>query len=171
MTHPLLAAFTPGTAKYEYIEEVIRISENTACNFPDGQPVRFSPLISLSVIRSRLAVRYEDNISAEYDRADIRKAALVRFRDNIFTKKAKRSSSQLIFRIIRQHEEDLIAFITRHGKKILDHPDARINEIKYNAHIELNASLPDILSLIKLMEFYRTTDAVFFDGESEHEHF
>lgn len=83
VTHPLLAAFTPGTAEYEYIEEVIRINENTACNFPDGQPVRFSPLLSLSVIRSRLAVRYENNISAEYDRADIRRAALVRFRDNI----------------------------------------------------------------------------------------
>lgn len=171
VTHPLLAAFTPGTAEYEYIEEVIRLSENTACNFPDGQPVRFSLLISLSVIRSRLAVRYEDNISAEYDRADIRRAALVRFRDNIFTKKTKRSSSQLIFRIIRQYEEDLIAFIARHGKKILDNPDAMINEIKYNAHIELNASLPDILSLIKLMVFYRTTEAVFFDGESEHGHF
>ncbi|EEJ6141367.1 hypothetical protein B5O57_004587 [Salmonella enterica subsp. enterica serovar Urbana] len=171
LMHPLLAAFTPGTAVYEYIEEVIRVSENTACNFSEGQTVRFSPLISLSVIRSRLAVRYEDNISAEHDRANIRRAALIRFRDNIFAKKTKRSSSQLIFRIIRQYEEELIAFIARHGKKILDNPDAMINEIKYNAHIELNASLPDILSLIKLMVFYRTTEADFFDAESEHEHF
>lgn len=169
--HPLLAGYTPGTAWYEYLEELIRISESTACIFPDGQPVKFSPLISLSVIRSRLAVRYEDNIRAGHDRAGIRREALTRFRDPVFTKKTKRSSSQLIFTLIRQYEDELIAFVVRHGTHILDNPEAMIEEIRYNAHVELNGTLPEILSLIKLMVFSQKMEADFFDAELRHEYF
>ncbi|EKS6646015.1 hypothetical protein QCD58_004945 [Enterobacter hormaechei] len=133
--------------------------------------MKFSPLISLSVIRSRLAVRYEDNIRAGHDRAGIRREALTRFRDPVFTKKTKRSSSQLIFTIIRQYEDELIAFVVRHGTNILDNPEAMIEEIRYNAHVELNGTLPQILSLIELMIFSQKMEADFCDAESKHEHF
>lgn len=169
--HPLLVGHIPGTAWYEYLEELIRISESTVSIFPDGPAVKFSPLISLSVIRSRLAVRYEDNIRAWHDRAGIRREALTRFKDPVFIKKTKRSSSQLIFTIIRQYEDELIAFVVRYGTYILDNPEAMIEEIRYNAHVELNGSLPEILSLIKLMVFSQKMEADFFDAESRHEFF
>lgn len=51
--YPLLADISRGRQGMN----IWKNSESTACIFPDGQPVKFSPLISLSVIRSRLAIR------------------------------------------------------------------------------------------------------------------
>lgn len=76
-----------------------------------------------------------------------------------------------MFTMISQDEDELIAFVVRHGTHILDDPEAMIGEIRYNAHVELNGSLPEILSLIKLMVFSQKMEADFFDAESKHEHF
>ncbi|WP_447754470.1 asparagine synthase-related protein [Enterobacter asburiae] len=165
--HPLLRTFPPGTAWYDYIHEIVRVSESMACR---SGTLNFSPLLSLNVIRSRLSVNYEDNISSDHDRAHIRRDALEQFRDDIFIKKTKRSSSQLICNILRQYESELILFVSRQREKLNPDFESVIKKIKYNTHVELDSSLPVILSIIKLMKFMEATGLNIADAEVNDEY-
>ncbi|HAM6999673.1 TPA: microcin J25-processing protein McjC, partial [Escherichia coli] len=90
-----------------------------------------------------------------FDRYPVRYEAFQRFGSDIFWKKTKRSSSQLIFRILSGKKDELVNTIKQSGLiEILGINHIELESILYeNTTTRLTTELPYILNLYRLAKF------------------
>ena len=126
---------------------------------PDGQPNLISPFLFTNVVQHYAGTDVFDLFNASYDRYSIRSEAFARYGSDIFWKKTKRSSSQLIFSILaRKHQEIIHSVLSTGVLDILSiRADDFINAVNENANVRLTQQLPWLINLYKLSKYIQLT--------------
>lgn len=126
---------------------------------PDGQPNLISPFLFTNVVQHYAGTDVFDLFNASYDRYSIRSEAFARYGSDIFWKKTKRSSSQLIFSILaRKHQEIIHSVLSTGVLDILSiRADDFINAVNENATVRLTQQLPWLINLYKLSKYIQLT--------------
>lgn len=152
-----VSGLTP--AKMQHINEMRMASAQFLPPDPDGQPNLISPFLFTNVVQHYAGTDVFDLFNANYDRYSIRSEAFARYGSDIFWKKTKRSSSQLIFTILaRKHQEIIHSVLSTGVLDILSiRADDFINAVNENATVRLTQQLPWLINLYKLSKYIQLT--------------
>lgn len=115
----------------------------------------FTPFLHKNIVQHYTSMPVFELFNKQYDRYPIRFDASRRFKSDIFWKKTKRSSSQLIFRILSEKKYIISNVIEQSGIcEALNINYRELNEMLYeNTTIRLTLRLPYLINLYRLSKF------------------
>jgi len=142
-------------AKHSHISDMRLAAAQLFCSDNAGRVNIYTPFLHKNIVQHYADIPVYELFNQQFDRHPVRSEAFQRFGSDIFMKKTKRSSSQLIFRILSQKQDEIKNAIAQsHVTEILDINDIELNKILYeNTTVRLTLELPYILNLYRLAKF------------------
>lgn len=142
-------------AKQEHVSDMKLASAQFFATDYTGKINKLTPFLHKNIIQHYAGLPVFSLFNQHFDRYPVRYEAFQRFGSDIFWKKTKRSSSQLIFRILSGKKDELVNTIKQSGLiEILGINHIELESILYeNTTTRLTTELPYILNLYRLAKF------------------
>lgn len=142
-------------AKQEHVSDMKLASAQFFATDYTGKINKLTPFLHKNIIQHYAGLPVFSLFNQHFDRYPVRYEAFQRFGSDIFWKKNKRSSSQLIFRILSGKKDELVNTIKQSGLiEILGINHIELESILYeNTTTRLTMELPYILNLYRLAKF------------------
>ncbi|EDW6064604.1 lasso peptide isopeptide bond-forming cyclase [Salmonella enterica subsp. enterica serovar Oslo] len=142
-------------AKEDHISDMRLAATQFFCTGINGRVNIFTPFLHKNIVQHYANMPVYDLFNQQFDRYPVRDEAFRRFSSDIFWKKTKRSSSQLIFRILSGKNSEIKNAIERSG--LIDALNINHMELKRilyeSTTIRLTEELPYVLKLYKLAKY------------------
>lgn len=115
----------------------------------------FTPFLFKNIVQHHVSLPVYELFNQQYDRYPMRFEAFSRYGSDIFWKKSKRSSSQLIFRILSEKCENIANAIEQSGladAMNINHSELS-KDLYENTRVLLTDRLPYLISLYRLAKY------------------
>ncbi|HFG7810727.1 TPA: hypothetical protein ACIO89_005304 [Salmonella enterica subsp. enterica serovar Java] len=115
----------------------------------------FTPFLFKNIVQHHVSLPVYELFNQQYDRYPMRFEAFSRYGSDIFWKKSKRSSSQLIFRILSEKCENIANAIEQSGladAMNINHSELS-KDLYENTRVLLTDRLPCLISLYRLAKY------------------
>ena len=153
--HPWLAEYTPGTASYEHLSQIIYMTETTPIH-ELGVSTMFSPILSPNIFMNFVTGDYGENFNHKHDRLMMRNLSYSNYRDELLFEVKKRSSSRFIYHALQANKEVIQSSINK-GEicNLLSLEKCKLNEsLEYNTNVGFDSNTNSIIMLHRLQSFF-----------------
>lgn len=153
--HPWLAEYTPGTASYEHLSQIIYMTETTPIH-ELGASTMFSPILSPNIFMYFVKGDYGRNFNHKHDRLMMRNLSYNNYKDELLFEVKKRSSSRFIFHALQANKEMIISSIGQGEVCNLLSLDKRklYDSLEYNTNVGFDSNTNSIIMLHRLQSYF-----------------
>lgn len=142
---------------YDYYTDVINMMETRPAEGVMNY-ASFSPILSLSSIRTFMTHDYGKNFSDEYERLRIRNMLYTRFSEPTVFEKRKKSSVNMLFQSLKMQHDHLMGIIEDTDFSVisgLSRQELRESLI-YNSSVRLNEDAYQLLRVASAYQYYNS---------------